>query len=279
MAKKDSVDLDDFEYADDGYEDDGGDPYEGDDALGSEEHDDDGEADDSEEEQEATPAEKGAEPKKGSQKSVDDDDAPGWAKKAVADERRKRQRERSERERLERELAYLKGRVESITSAGEKEPEEDEIDYSDIPGYVKKVRERDRKAWEAQSAKAKQEEFEIRAEAAEELARLRYEDFDDVIEDFKPIAAKDPSLRRKVFHAPDPAEFAYQYMKSRTDNSEVADLRKKLAALEAKLSGDKPARGNPRQSLARARGAGPTVTRNKGGHANDSEFFSSVFKR
>lgn len=288
MAKE-SVDLDDFEFADDGYEDDGGDPDEGDEPETEEQEASDEEADDDdgepEEEQAATPAEKGAEKKQSSQKSVDDDDAPEWARKAVQAERRKRQEERAERLKLEKQIAYLQGRVESIASTkSSEEPDEpeEEIDYSDIPGYVKRVttkaREKERKALEAEIAKAKREEFDIRAEASEELAREKYEDFDDVIEEFKEIVAKDPALQRKVLHAPDPAEYAYRYMKSRSSKSEVADLKAELAALKKKLASDEP-RGNPRQSLARARGAGPTVSRNKGAAKNDSEFFTSVFTR
>ncbi len=287
MAKE-KLDLDDFTFLDEGEADDGGDDSDEDSKLLA-----DDDADEEEEsEQEATPATKGAEDQqeqRPAKKAADD--APPWARKAVATERRKRQEAQREKDKLERELAYLKGRVEASTKGKEESEADDPIDYSDIEGWVGRKLERERKKLQESQTKEQRAAFDRRASRSETRARKRYEDYDDIAEEFRGMIGKDPEateLASDLLHEPDPAEAMVQFVKSReVKDSKVAKLEQKLAELQAKLDGKDPDSdeeegdeppAKPRRSLADARGAGPRSAR-KQGQEDDKSFFSSVFSR
>ncbi|NJK31138.1 MAG: hypothetical protein HC927_01295 [Deltaproteobacteria bacterium] len=286
---KAEMDLDDFTFLDEGEADDGGDESDEDSELLA-----DDEADEEEEsEQEATPATKGAEEKQEQKPGKKADDAPDWAKKAVIAERRKRQEAQREHEKLQRELAYLKGKVEAVTAKGKEEPEADDpIDYSDIEGWVGRKLERERKQLQEAQTERERKAFDRRAERSEKRARAKYEDYEDLAEQFGGLIGKDPeatALASDLLHEPDPAEAMVQFVKSRdVKDPKVAKLEKQLAELQAKLGGKEPDSdeededdeppAKPRRSLANARGAGPRSA-GKQGQEDDRDFFSSVFSR
>jgi hypothetical protein len=198
---------------------------------------------------------------------------------AVAEQRRKAREARERNAALERELAYLKGRVEAQgmgQPASEEKEEEEEIDYTDIPGWMRRQKQSlERKFDQKLNERLAHEQgvaWQRRLAKSETAARGRYSDYDEKIDKFVAMAKANPALHQELLYEVDPAETAYQFIKSQTPPEDVERLRDKVRELEAKLSG-KPAP----KSLAKARGAGST-NKQTGRPDRDTEF-SSIFAK
>lgn len=79
--------------------------------------------------------------------------------------------------------------------------------------------------------------FKTRIDTADELARMRYQDYDEVIEVFKQVASQAPGLVQQCFSSPNPAEFAYRLGKHHKELREVGSIEeyKKKAEKELRM--------------------------------------------
>ncbi|HEU4804996.1 MAG TPA: hypothetical protein VFS91_04190 [Nitrobacter sp.] len=135
--------------------------------------------------------------------------------KAHEDERRKRQE-------LERRAQYLEAQLAAI-----QRPQQTE----QPAGFWDDPDARLEQFGEALIQRFEQRQAVNRANASEAAAKAKYQDYDEVIQEFHRAAAENPRLVAEMFNAPDPAEFAYKKARSMRQIEEVGDLD----ALKAKL--------------------------------------------
>lgn len=163
---------------------------------------------------EATPAKEAQLTDKSKPGTKPDDDADGMVpKRAVIDERRKRQE-------LERELAALRAQ---LNDAVPKQPARPDV-FEDQEGafnYVESVIE--------------QRTLLNRIEMSRELMMDQHQDYEDAEEQFVELAKADPSLVQKMRAAPLPAKFVYQYVKRHQQMQEMQDIEAYKAKLEAEI--------------------------------------------
>lgn len=130
-----------------------------------------------------------------------EEDNNDWSKKAVLDERKKRQERDSEIEKLKKELEDLK--------AGKTKPEVEQEDEEDIDLIENP---------EGFKAKLKQDmELQIlqtRIDFDQLRMREKHKDYDDVVEKFKDFAKDKPEIIKDFQKAQFPAQFAYDYVKN-----------------------------------------------------------------
>lgn len=109
--------------------------------------------------------------------------------RAAEEERRKRQE-------LERRLAELE------------KPKPQEVDdnnfLQDPVGHLNR-------RFETFEQKLSQSEMNVKLATAEAIARTRYKDFDENVQEFAQVLQATPGLRETWLASPDPAEFAYRF--------------------------------------------------------------------
>lgn len=142
--------------------------------------------------------------------------------KALKDERRKRQAIEQRLQQLEDYFARQ--------SAQPRQPAEMPSFWED-PDTV--LDQRFQQFGQSLLQQWKQEQHVERANMSEVAARQKYEDYDDVIQDFHRAAAENPRLATQMFNAPDPAEYAYREAKQLRDLSEAGGLEAYKAKLRA----------------------------------------------
>lgn len=185
---------------------------------------------------------KGATPAPESEDDADEtaeaDDHP-VPRKALIEERKKRQEAQRIQAEKDRQIAELQGQlaVYSKQGNGHQQPKDatnpDEEFFALGPaGYVKKHLTAAQQAirQEMMAAAGKQ-----RIELGEELMRSVYKDFDEMASDFVAIAKDNPSLKAQFNAHPNPAKFAYEYAKLHRevqDIGSVDELREKIRAEE-----------------------------------------------
>lgn len=160
-------------------------------------------------------------------KKPEDEDAEGpWTKRAVLDERRKRQE-------LEREIAELRSRQNPGSAAPEPKARPDVFEDQDGAfGYLQQQFEHRRIA--------------DRIEVSQELMRDKHgEAYDEAEAEFIDLTKKDPSLIEKMQRATLPAKFVFETIQQHRQLQELKDpeaykakLRAEIRAeLEAELAG------------------------------------------
>lgn len=119
------------------------------------------------------------------------------------------QEERRKRQELEAEIAALR-----------KPKEEPKLFFEDPDGALK---QRDEEIIRTRQEFA-QMMFQTRLQNAEEIARVRYQDYDQVVEIFKEVAAQAPGLVQQCMASSNPAEFAYKLGKHHKEMREVGSI-------------------------------------------------------
>jgi hypothetical protein len=127
--------------------------------------------------------------------------------RAAEEERRKRQD-------LERELAQYRQKPPEKT-------EEKKTFWDDPEGHFKTVEQR-----------IAQRELAMTLKVSEQLARSKYQDFDDKIGVFAESLKATPGLHAEWLASPDPAEFAYKHGARLKEMREVGDLDKYREKIE-----------------------------------------------
>lgn len=162
-----------------------------------------------EEGQSATPAPEPKEP------TSDGDDFP-VPKKALIDERRKRQE-------LQRQLDELNGKLSVYQDQtkkphepqGPKAPVDPDAEFFELgpAKYFEKQREAFTRAQAELERKMEQAATTQRITMSETLVRSQFDDFDDVVDGFVDVASKNPHVHQQFLQQANPAKFAYDYMK------------------------------------------------------------------
>ena len=142
-----------------------------------------------------------------SPKASETDEEP-WTKKAVLDERRKRQE--------------LEARLKELES---KKPPEEEADWYSKP----------EEAAQRQQAQFSQALWNQRVELSQDMMRERHEDYDDMEARFVQMAQENPTLRAEFQKAPNPARFAYDTAKKAAEYEAMKDVDGYKAKLEAEM--------------------------------------------
>lgn len=202
--------------------------------------------------------------------------------KALRDERRKRQEERNKNVELQRELAYLRGRVESgfqekDEGKGKKEAVYDSY-YNDPVSYTNYVAE----------MAAQRAVLNDRIERSVEDMRLNHDDYDEKEAIFAEAARKNPELVQRMNKSPNPARYVYNWAKDQEEMSgvgSIAQLKKKIEAdILAKLETERKktaaidaATQSPR-TQASARGTGAKAAAAWAGPTSLSDIVGSGLK-
>lgn len=141
---------------------------------------------------------------------------------ALEDERRKRQAEASRAQYLEAQLQQFQRQQPAEQPAGF---------WDDPDARLEQFGESLIQRWE-------QRQIVNKANASEAAAKAKYEDYDEVIQEFHRAAAENPRLAAEMFTAPDPAEYAYRKAKSARDLAEVGSLEELEAKIRAKVEAE-----------------------------------------
>lgn len=125
------------------------------------------------------------------------EDGPNVPRKALEDERKKRQE-------IERRFTDLERRLNDMMQPKEQvQPQQAPDPWADPEAAMTYQRN------ELQSAFARQM-YETRVALSSEILRAQKPDFDEVIAEFVQYAQRDPGLHNAVLNHPNPAAFAYQ---------------------------------------------------------------------
>lgn len=123
------------------------------------------------------------------------DNAPDWARKAVTDERRKRQE-------LEREAKELREKLERISRQSQPQQQEQQEPpdfYSDPDGFVRNIQQQFQTGL-----------YATKVTLSQEMMRSLHQDYDEVEQVFAEAAQNDPVLQRQLIMSDNPARFAYE---------------------------------------------------------------------
>ena len=161
---------------------------------------------------------------------------------AAQDERRKRQA-------LEQQLAALQ----------QQNPQEKKTFWDDPEAALQQFQQQ-----------ITQVTMKTKLDTSESIARGRYKDFEENVQEFAALAEQIPGVREQMMAAPDPAEFAYQVGKRQRDLKQIGDIEEYRAKVEretrARLEAEYKAKAEEREKLASdltpslsdARGSNPT---------------------
>lgn len=172
----------------------------------------------------------------------ENDDSPTVPRKALQDERAKRQS-------LEAELAaFRQQQAPQAPPAEAQAPQEMPDPWEDPQGYAQWVFQNASTQAQQQAAHA----FHInRVAQAAEAAKLRHEDYADKVAVFQQMINENPSLEAQMLAQADPAEWAYQQASERTLLQEHGGSVSALLAAERQkweaeaLAGPKPTSAAP----------------------------------
>lgn len=172
---------------------------------------------DSEPEQAAVPAaEEGAPP------APSDDDSPTVPRKALLDERNKRQT-------LESQLAEANRRLlEQPQQPAPLQPQTMPDQYDDPEGHAHWLAEQAAAVAEQRAVEAVQRHHVM---VSAEAAKVKYPDYLDKVAVFERLATDNPALQVQMLRNPNPAEYAYSIAKQHEEVSQYGSLD---AMLEAK---------------------------------------------
>jgi hypothetical protein len=136
------------------------------------------------------------------------------------------QEERRKRQEIEQQLLQYKQQPQTP-------PEPPKPFWEDPDGAVAQYQ----KALEATKAETAQNFFKQRLEFTEELARVKYPDYNEVVEVFKEVAQQAPGLVQQCMTSQNPAEFAYKLGKHHKEMRDVGSIEeyKKKAEKELRL--------------------------------------------
>lgn len=137
-----------------------------------------------------------------------EEDAPpaseeSWTKKAVIDERRKRQEAERKAQLFEAEIAELKSPKQKVERPDVFEDPEAAFQHSEKL-FDNKL-------------------FEQRVNLTRDLMAEKHGDYEEVENHFLEMVAQDPSLSVKLRSAPNPAKFAYETAKTNLDLKSLKD--------------------------------------------------------
>ena len=139
---------------------------------------------------------------------------------AAADERRKRQA-------LEQELARYRQQQAPQPLA----PAKPQSFWDDPEG-----------AFKTEEQKRNEHSAKLKLQFSEMIARSKYNDFDDTIDEFVELAKAIPGLAQQIIAAPDPAEFAYRTAKSHISIKQAGSVDKLLAEHGARVRAEERAK-------------------------------------
>jgi hypothetical protein len=162
--------------------------------------------------------------------------------------------ERKARQAAEQHLAYLSGQVDS--RGGSVQPQAQQ------PIVTEEQFWQDPVAGAAKIAQVSVQTALTRAEAARidrSSARMRskHEDYAMIEQQFLQATQLHPGLRDEALMADNPAEFVYEWGKAQGAKNSLEEANKRIAELEARLSGKKP--GAPPTTQAGKVAAGATA--------------------
>lgn len=184
------------------------------------------------------------------------DDGPTVPRRALEDERRKRQ----EYEQKLNELENFIRQQQQPKPQPQPQPQQQEPPppdyYADPEGYLRHYNQQIQ-AHQARMAEQFQAQlFQTRAEHSAELMRLRHADYDEVEKVFVAAAQQSPHLVAEMANNPNPAKFAYEigrYLKTMSEIGSDPD-----AYVERKLAERLAASGNaPSPAQTPAKSAAP----------------------
>ncbi len=147
-------------------------------------------------------------------KKPDEDTDESWTKRAVLDERRKRQD-------LEREVAELRAKLKPDVAP--KQPSRPDI-FEDQEGAFRHV-----------ESTIEQRLLTDRITLSQELMREKHEDYDEIETEFVGLVAADPSLIQKMSGAALPAKFVVDHVKKHRQMQELQDVDGYKAKLKAEV--------------------------------------------
>jgi hypothetical protein len=133
------------------------------------------------------------------------------------------QEERRKRQELEQQLAQYRQ---------QQPPAEAPKPFWDDPDNALKARDEQINATRQEFA---QTIFRQRLEFTEELARVKYPDYNEVVEVFKEVASQAPGLVQQCMASQNPAEFAYKLGKHHKEMREVGSVDAYKQKLEKEL--------------------------------------------
>ena len=181
-------------------------------------------------------------------------DARMVPRRALEDEREKRQYERQLRETLERRLQDIESRI-NATRGQATQQQEEEIPYDRIFEDPKAV-------FETYSAAFEKKLGSRSMETSREMARAQFDDYDETIELLQTMEV--PGIQEAVAKSASPAHTAYRLIKKhqrdmqqRKSSPEVSELQRKLEQTERELAALRGEISRPPSSLAHARGSSP----------------------
>lgn len=184
-----------------------------------------------------------------------DSDVRMVPRRALEDEREKRQYERQLREGLERRLADIEGRIAATQGKAAQVDSEPTVDYDQIFEDPKSVFERHSEAIERKLGSQ-------RMEASREMARAQFDDYDETIEKLQTMQV--PGIEDAVAKSASPAHTAYRIIKqherdmqARQSSPEVTELKNQLEQAQRELAAIRGEVSRPPRSIAQARGTSP----------------------
>lgn len=141
---------------------------------------------------------------------------------ALKDERRKRQE-------AEARIAALE---QQFHQARQQQPQEPEPDFWDNPKAL--IAAQLNQFGQELRHQLKQEQITERVDASEQVARGKYNDFDEKLSAFQQAVQLNPLLAREMANSSDPAEFAYSRGKTALEIQRVGSLDEVIKAERAK---------------------------------------------
>lgn len=160
--------------------------------------------------------------------------------------------ERKRAQEYQRELDYLKGKVDSRQAEAPKPPppiiSEDEFWADPVKGSLRVA------SIVAQTAVSQAEAARI--DRASARMRAKHEDYAEIEKQFLQAVQFRPSLRDEALMSDNPAEYVYEWGKAQQQASDTVALQKRIAELEAQIAKGKPV---PPRTQAGARSANLTA--------------------
>jgi hypothetical protein len=178
-------------------------------------------------EEEAAPA---AEPVESAPPAPSDDDSPTVPRKALIDERSKRQSLESQLEEMNRRIASMQPQQPEI-----QQPQQKPDQWEDPEGHERWILDQAAEMAEQRAVQAFQRQHVI---MSAEAAKTKYPDYLDKVAVFERLAAENPALSAQMLNHPNPAEYAYSIAKSHEEVSQYGSLDEWKAAERVKLEAE-----------------------------------------
>jgi hypothetical protein len=154
----------------------------------------------------------------------DDDSSPTVPRKALIDERTKRQT-------LESQLAEMSQRLAQVQQPAPKLPAPKPDQWDDPEGHERWLIEQAGGIAEQRAVEAFQRQHIM---VSAEAAKAKYPDYLEKVDIFERLSAENPALSAQMSRHPNPAEFAYEVAKRHEEVSQYGSIEGLLAAEKAK---------------------------------------------